>query len=69
MAVSRSQYADWLMHPVTQEAKEDVRRAAEDIAARVLTRRVVDQEDLYLKGFLSGIQEMLGYQPEITEEV
>lgn len=47
----------------------ELREAAEGVAAEVLTREDFNSDrDQFLKGFLRGIDESLGWRPEFIEQ-
>jgi hypothetical protein len=70
MSVTKSQYADWKNHPVTQELKEDIQGNMENYVAE-LVRDNLDRNydrDHYLRAYVALATDVLGYTPELRED-
>lgn len=69
MAVRKSDFFEWKNSDVTKVCYDDVREAAESVAARLLNRIATDHEqDAWDRGFIRGIQSVLEWEPEFEED-
>ena len=69
MALNKSDYIQWRDSSETQELFNELREAAEGVAAEVLTREEYNNDrDQFLKGFLKAITLILEWRPEFAEE-
>ena len=70
MSVTKSQYADWKNHPVTQELKEQMKATMENYVAE-LVRDVKDRNfdrDIYLRAYIAVATDVIGFTPEYVVE-
>lgn len=69
MAVRKEDYLDWLRNSVTKEAAKDVATSVENAVANLVkSRDNTQQQDAFQKGYISGVQALLDWEPELLEE-
>lgn len=69
MSVTKGEWRDWLDHPVTKEVIYAINEAVENAAEALMYRFPSDpMRDSYDRGFLKGVQALMNYRPESTDE-
>lgn len=67
--VNKSDYIQWRDSSLTKELFENLREAVEIVASEILTREDYNSDrDQFLKGYIKGIDQVLGWRPEFIEE-
>ena len=69
MAVTKSLYADWKNHQVTQELMSELAGDMEGHIATMINRGKPDQDnDQWIRAFVKVATSVIEYQPEIIQE-
>ena len=66
--VSKEEWLDWMASDVTKEILQNITEVVEGVAADLINRRKSDpMDDMYLRGFVRGVQSLLEWRPEENE--
>jgi len=69
MVTTKEEWQAWRSHPLTKAFFEEISELASECAAQVLNREAPDiAKDQFLKGYVRGISEFAGWQPQIEQE-
>jgi len=67
--LSKADYIAWRDSKETQEMLSDAKEALESAAQELLTREDYYRDrDQFLKGFIKGLESVMTWRPEFTEE-
>ena len=67
--VTKQEFFEWRNQPLTQEWLIVANDLANDAVAKIVNRPDVNPGlDQYLKGLISGLSEIIGWQPEFLPE-
>lgn len=66
---SKSEFIEWRNQPITQEWLIAANDESATAIAKIIRRAEVNPgEDQYLKGYIAGLSELIGWQPEYISE-
>ncbi len=67
--LSKADYIAWRDSKETQEMLADAKEALESAASEMLSREDYHRDrDQFLKGFIKGLEQVMTWRPEFTEE-
>ncbi len=67
--LSKADYIAWRDSKETQEMLADAKEALESAASEMLSREDSHRDrDQFLKGFIKGLEQVMTWRPEFTEE-
>ena len=68
-AFPKSEFSDWVNHPITKDFLAAVMSVASDHVAELVRRQTVDvNRDQWLRGTIAMADVVASYQPEFVEE-